>query len=183
MREKIRSMKSSYASRIMGSGAQGEAKLVTQTMLATSVTFMKALSTLLSNFYGELTNAENQTSGSEAWSLVCSIVRRMLDDIVVHRGQAGFVDFKNAEKQVTTEYLWASLYSHVVMAEYNTHEFRHHASIAPIINYHLYHHRVPWSVFNELQEEVTKVRLIANAARRWADRSTTAERGGGDADQ
>jgi hypothetical protein len=67
-------------------------------MLASSVAFTEALSALLSNFYG------NQTYGSEAWSLVCSIVRRMLDDIAVHRSQAGSIDFKNAEKQkVTTE--------------------------------------------------------------------------------
>jgi hypothetical protein len=61
------------------------------------------------------------------------------------------------------------------MAEYNTHEFRDHPSIAPIINSHLYRHRVSWSLFSELQEEVTKDRLIANEGKRWADRSTTAE--------
>jgi hypothetical protein len=50
-------------------------------------------------------------------------------------------------------------------------------SIGPIINYHVYRRRVLGSVFDELQEQVTKVRLIANEAKRWADGSTTAERG------
>jgi hypothetical protein len=63
MRERIRSMKPSYTARITGSGVSGEAKLVAQTMLATSVAFVEALSAFLSDFYGELTNDENKTSG------------------------------------------------------------------------------------------------------------------------
>jgi hypothetical protein len=65
------------------------------------------------------------------------------------------------------------------MAEYTTHEFRHHPSIAPTINYHLYRHRVPWSAFNDLQEEVSEARQVANEAKRGADRLTTASYGGG----
>jgi hypothetical protein len=121
---------------------------VTQTVLATSFAFVEALSAFLSDFYGELTNDENKTSGKEAWSMVCSIVQRMFEDIAVHRCHASFVDFKNDNKG-TTEYLWASLQAHRVMAECTAHEFRHHPSIAPIINYHLYRHRVPWSVFSQ----------------------------------
>jgi hypothetical protein len=58
MKEKIRRMQPSYAARITGSGVSGEAKLVAQRMLATSVTFVDALA-----FYGKLTNGENKTSG------------------------------------------------------------------------------------------------------------------------
>jgi hypothetical protein len=106
MRENIRRMKPSYAARITGSGVSGEAKLVAQTMLATSVAFVEALSAFLSNFYGELTNDENKTNGKEAWSLVCSIVGRMHDDISIHKCRASFDDFKNAVKQkVATECL------------------------------------------------------------------------------
>jgi hypothetical protein len=72
-----------------------EAKLVTQTMLATSVAFLDALSAFLSAFYDELTNDENKTSGTEAWSLVCSIVRWMFDDIAVHRCLTRCVDIKS----------------------------------------------------------------------------------------
>lgn len=76
-----------------------------------SFTFVDELSAFLTNLYGELTNAENQTTGSEAWSLVCSIVvcsivRWMFDDIAVHR--LASVDFNNGVKQqVATENLWA----------------------------------------------------------------------------
>jgi hypothetical protein len=88
-------------------------------MLATSVAFVKALSAFLSDFYGELTNDENKTSGKEAWSPVCSIVRRMLDGIAVHRCRASFVGLKSDMKQqVATEHLWTSLQAHRVMAEY-----------------------------------------------------------------
>jgi hypothetical protein len=47
---------------------------------------------LLSKFYAELTNEVNRTGPNEAWILLCSIVRRMFDDIAVHRGRTGFVD-------------------------------------------------------------------------------------------
>jgi hypothetical protein len=113
-------------------------------MLTTSVEFVDALNTLLSTFYGELANDENKTSGTEAWSLVCSIVWRIVGDITLHRCLARCVDFKGGVKQqVAAGYLWASLHAHRVMAENTKHEFRHHPSIAPIINYHTYRHRVP----------------------------------------
>jgi hypothetical protein len=91
-------MKPSYAARTMESGVPGKAKLVAQTMLATSVSFVDALSAFLSTFYGEFTNDEKKTSGTEACSLACSIVRRMFEDVAVHRCLASFVDFKNGVK-------------------------------------------------------------------------------------
>jgi hypothetical protein len=99
MREKVRSMKSSYATRTTKSGVSGEAKLVAQTMLATSVAFLDALSAFLSTFYVELTNDERKTSGTEAPSLACRIVQPMFEDIAVHRCLASFVDFMNGMKQ------------------------------------------------------------------------------------
>jgi hypothetical protein len=50
---------------------------------------------LLVRLYDELTNDENKTSGTEAWSLVCSIVRWMFDDIAVHRCLTRCVDIKS----------------------------------------------------------------------------------------
>jgi hypothetical protein len=49
MREKIRRMKLTYAARITGLGAPGEAKFVVQTILAVSVAFVDVLGALLSN--------------------------------------------------------------------------------------------------------------------------------------
>jgi hypothetical protein len=73
-------------------------------VIVTSVTFVDALSVFLSTFYGKLTNDENKSIGTEAWSLVCSIVRLLFADIAVHRCLASFVDFKNGVKQqVVTE--------------------------------------------------------------------------------
>jgi hypothetical protein len=145
---------------------------------------VEVLNAFLSNFYGELTNDENKTSVKEAWPLVSSIVRRMFDDIAVDRCLASFVDFKNELKeQAATEYLWASLDAHRVMTEYTTHEFRHHPSIALIINYQLYRHRAPWSGFNDLRKEVSGSRRLASEVKRRSDRSRNAsysrDRGGG----
>jgi hypothetical protein len=71
------------------------------------------------------------------------------------------------------------------MAEYTTHEFQHYPSIATIIYYHLYRDRVPWSVFNALQEEVGVAIRLAPETKREANLSTTAgrcgRRGGGGA--
>jgi hypothetical protein len=172
MREKVRHMKSSYMAKITNSKISGEAKLVAQTMLTTSVAFVEAVSAFLSNFYAELINDENRTGPTEAWILVCSIVRRVFDDIAVHRGRASFVDYRNNEKgHIATQYVWASLQAQRIMAEYTTHEFRHHPSIAPIINYHLYTHRVPWTHFIKLKKEVADVKATADLAKRTADKS------------
>jgi hypothetical protein len=46
-----------------GSRVSVEAKLVAQTMLTATVTFVEVLSAFLSSFYSELTNDENKTSG------------------------------------------------------------------------------------------------------------------------
>jgi hypothetical protein len=61
-------------------------------MLTTSVAFVEAVSALLSNFYAKVTNEVSRTRPNEAWILVCSIVRRMFDDIAVHLGSTSFVD-------------------------------------------------------------------------------------------
>jgi hypothetical protein len=45
--------------------------------------------------------------------------------------------------------------------------------IAPIVKYHLYRHRVLWSVFNKLKKEVVKAIWLATDAKRGVDRSTT----------
>jgi hypothetical protein len=118
MREQIRRMKPSYAAKMTGSGVSGQAKLVARTILPTSVALVGALVAFLSTCYGELTNDENKTSETEARSLICSIVRRMFEDIVLHRCLARFVVFKGwVNHQIATEYLWATLQAHHVMAE------------------------------------------------------------------
>jgi hypothetical protein len=123
LREQMRRMKPSYAAKMPGSGVSGETKLVAQTILATSVAFVDTLSAFLSTFYGELTNDKNKTSGTEARSLICSIVRRMFEDIALPRCLARFVAFKGwVRHQVATEYLWASLQVHHVMAKYTKYE-------------------------------------------------------------
>jgi hypothetical protein len=73
--------------------------LVAQTIIVTSVAFVDALSAFLSAFHGEMTNDEYKTSGTEAWSLVGSIVWRMFHDIAIPRCLASFADFKKAVKQ------------------------------------------------------------------------------------
>jgi hypothetical protein len=80
----------------------GEAKVVIQTMLATSVAFVDALSAFLSIFYSEFTNNEKETT--EAWSFVCSIDWLIFEDIAIHRCLARFADFKGgANEQVATK--------------------------------------------------------------------------------
>jgi hypothetical protein len=116
-------MRPSYAAKNKGTGVSGGSQAMAQKMLTASVAFLEALSTILFSFYSELTNADTKTSGTEVWSLVCSINRRMLAD------------------KVATEYLWTALQAHRIMAEYTTHEFQHYPSIATIINYHLYRDR------------------------------------------
>lgn len=108
-------MKSSYVASITVSGVSGEVKLVAQALLATSVALVDAGCPFLSSFYSKLPKDESKTSGTETWSLVCSIAWRVFKDIALRPGLTRFVDFKNGVKQqVVTEYLWASLQAHCV---------------------------------------------------------------------
>jgi hypothetical protein len=77
-----------------GSRVSGVAKLMAQTMLTSSVAFVDVLSAFPSTFYGELANDENKTICTEARSLVCSIVRRIFEDIALHRRLARVINFK-----------------------------------------------------------------------------------------
>jgi hypothetical protein len=73
--------------RNQGDRSIGGSQALAQKMLTTSIAFVEALSAFLFSFYSELTNDDNKTSGTEAWSLVCGISRRTLDDIALHREQ------------------------------------------------------------------------------------------------
>jgi hypothetical protein len=89
----------------------------------------------------------------------------MFDGITLHQRLARLVNFKNGvEEQVkacndgvplglATD---LSHYSLVYHANVPTPPFDH-----TIISYHLYRHREPLSVFNELQEEVGKTLRLA----------------------
>jgi hypothetical protein len=73
-----------------------------------------------------------------------------------------------------------SRYSLVYHAWFQTPPFDH-----TVISYHLYRHRLQWSVFNELYEEVGKALRLPTETQGGADQSTTVGRyvgrGGGGA--
>jgi hypothetical protein len=138
---------------------------VAQMILATSVAFVEELSAFLYNFYGELTNDEHKTSVKEAWSLVCSIVRRTFDGIAVHRFRASLDDFQEGGETASSDGVPLGLAS--CPSRYGR------------VDYLLYHHRVPWSVFDYFREEVSEAHRVAKEAKRRVDRLTTASCGGG----
>jgi hypothetical protein len=140
----------------------------------------------MSLFYTELTGSEMQTDNLEAWTLTCSVVKKMFDDIAALRTVAKYTNSKDHRpSKVASIFLWATLNAHRIMDEYLAEWFRHHRLIAPIINFHLYQFRVPWSAFEKkitaVQEEATKSFRLATEAKRIVDRSGNdgGERAGG----
>jgi hypothetical protein len=176
MRNKVKAVETGFNGFIKQSGLSYEAKGVAHSMLTASVLFVDQLSNFMSMFYTELTGSEMQTDDAEAWTLTCSVVKKMFDDIAALRTVAKYTNSKDhTPAKVASIFLWATLNAHRIMDEYLDERFRHHRSIAPIINFHLYQFRVPWSAFDKkvtaVQEEATKAFRLATEAKRVADRS------------
>jgi hypothetical protein len=149
-----------------------EAKGVAHSMLTASVLFIDELSNFMSMFYTELPGSEMQTDDLEAWTLTCSVVKKMFDDIAALHTVAKYTNSKDhTPAKVASIFLWATLNAHHIMDEYLAERFRHHRSIAPIINFHLYQFRVPWSVFDKKITVVQEAFRLATEAKRVADRS------------
>ena len=66
----------------------------------------------------------------------------------------------------TTLVMWAALCANRVQKDYMETKFRHHPSLAPIVNLHLFKHRVAPHEFKALSEKVTTLKTLAKAVKK-----------------
>ena len=111
-------------------------------------------------------------TGTKAWSLVSDEVLGFIEEL--HRAQMQGVNAKrNKDKFVQcARYLWFSLQGHRVMQAFLRVEFRGHPIIAPIVNLHLFKHRVPTAIHNKTVERVKKLREQLGQYKKDIDRIT-----------
>lgn len=107
-------------------------------------------------------------SKTEAWYLTCLSVRRIFEDLHVIRvvGRDSR-DLKNPAL-TTTQILWATFCSHIVMEEYSRRNFFEHPSISAVIARHLAsHHTRPDSTleskFKKLEKKFNKLSNKVNS--------------------
>jgi hypothetical protein len=135
-------------------------------MLSTSMSFLSAMSQWISNGYTENVNAMTMANASaaavklakqECWDLQAVQVREMLRHFHEVRGKANCLGGNRSDEQRAGFYFWATLQAHYVAASWLKTDFKHHSRVAPLLNQHLFEHRVPWAMFDALRESVTQL--------------------------
>jgi len=63
-------------------------------------------------------------------------------------------------KHIVAQYIWTMAKSIKVQETYQDALFRNHPSIATVINYHLFQHRVPDSKFDKQMDKVADMKSI-----------------------
>ena len=70
-------------------------------------------------------------------------------------------------------YLWASLQAHRIQQEFTRVEFRGHPIIAPIVNLHLFKHRVPVTLYRKSEARIKSLEDTVEKLRKDHDKLVT----------
>ena len=125
-------------------------------MIAASKNCWVSLASFINLEYHRLQSTLGCT-GTEAWSLVLDKVLGFFEEL--HRARMQGVNAKRDRDKFLqcARYLWYSLQDHWVIQAFLRVEFCGHPIIAPIVNLHLFKHRVPNAVHNKSLERVKKL--------------------------
>lgn len=111
------------------------------------------------DFFHEL-QAMNACSEKEVWQLILECWLAFFIDL---RGiymqcssisLAGLDKDSTKRKEVVSRYIWTMGHAINLQNEYRDKQFCNHTTIATVINYHLFCHRVPTSTFNKTVSRV-----------------------------
>ena len=150
-----------------------EAYRLAFTMLSKSYSFWISLANWIDEFHQKLTIVSCCTV-DEAWLLVASCVRgvfRELRRVRIVAQEAEKIPDKATSRSL---FLWGSLQAHRIMDEFLIHSFKGHPVITPVINMHLFQHRVPISMHNSLKVKVMALEKIVLDHKKELDRLKTA---------
>ena len=117
--------------------------------------FVQELCTFIDEFYLELVG-DYDCSGDEAWSLVGQLVKQIFTELNKVRAVAREALNSDDPEQVATLILWGAMCAHRVQQDFLNNKFRYHPSLAPIVNLHLFRHRVSPDKFISAQEKLEK---------------------------
>jgi len=142
------------------------------TLLSKSHSFWIALSNWIDEFHLKLTIV-SCCSADEAWLLVASCVRGIFRELRRVRIVAQEAEKLPDKATSCALFLWGSLQAHRIMDEFIVHNFEGHPVITPVINMHLFQHRVPLSLHTSLKTKVLALEKTLNEHRKELDRLKT----------
>lgn len=96
--------------------ASSSARLLAQELLLHSVRFVYGLVEFITRSHAELKAVSTYSKG-QIWSLVCQCVKRVFQDLSDARVTGRDAKDSEDELQTAAEYLWATLKTHMIMAE------------------------------------------------------------------
>ena len=111
------------------------------------------------SFYHELI-AMSHIDPKEAWTLILQCWLAFFKDLRKIRidcsalSPAGLDPDSAEKKELVARYLWTMGHAIKVQNDYRDMQFRNHSSIASVINFHLFQHRVPTSLYNTAMSKV-----------------------------
>jgi hypothetical protein len=110
------------------------------------------------SFFQELL-AMSQVSKDEAWKLVLQCWIAFFTDLRKIRVSCSTLSLAGLEKdslrrkEVVAKYIWTMGRAIKLQDEYRIKQFRNHPTISTVINYHLFQHRVPTTVYDTFVHE------------------------------
>jgi hypothetical protein len=105
------------------------------------------------------------TSSPEGnWLVTSQIVRRLFADLATQRNPGGDVATSADKFNRGATYLWLTLQAVRVMRQYQAANFREHASIAPMLNIHLFKMMVPIERVKALELQLKEAKVLAEKA-------------------
>ena len=130
------------------------ADLAKQYLLASQTCFNKFVN-WTETFFQELLG-NSQVTEKEAWSLILHCwmaffsdlrqIRMACANLSPGRHEVG----SEGRTRIVARYVWTMGRAIVLQNEYCSKQFRNHPSIATVINYHLFQHRVPMSLYKSM---------------------------------
>jgi len=145
---------------------------VAHTMLTKSYAFWIALANWIDEFHMKLTIV-SCCSSEEAWLLVASCVRGVFRELRRVRICAQEAEKIPDRPTSCALFLWGSLQAHRVMDQFLIHSFEGHPVITPVINMHLFQHRVPMSMHSALKTKLLNMEKTIADHRKELDRLKT----------
>jgi len=143
------------------------------TLLTKSQAFWISLANWIDEFLLKLTIV-SCCSADEAWLLVAACVRGVFRELRRVRIVAQEAEKLPDKATSCGLFLWGSLQAHRIMDEFTVSAFEGHACITPIINMHLFQHRVPLSLHNTLKSKVLALEKMVGDQKKELDRLKTA---------
>lgn len=138
--------------------------------LMASATFIRDLLQFADTLYYELITS-TKTKEDDAWYLVSTLIRTVFKELRRARVIAEDPSSSLSDTHLCAAYLNGTLHGLQVMKSFTSHGFRHHPSLSPVLNLHVFKTRVPMSMHKELVALVASQQKEISDLKRLVDKS------------